>query len=268
MPAHQPTPENGSKLTQPPRSFSQIAATGAAVAGGVAAASYAALAATAWARFGHMRAPADWPDPLLDGFMPAYDIEERHQIRVAAPPLVVFRTACTMDLNRPLLTRAIFKARELVLGAEPDRTPRPTELIPFVKSLGWGVLAEIPDREIVMGGATQPWQSNPVFHSIAPAEFATFNERDYVKIAWTLRAEPLGGNQTLFLTETRATTTNDYARRRFRRYWSFVSPGIVLIRRLSLRPLKADAERYAAQERTERTERAKTEELRVRRDGK
>ena len=258
MPAHQSTPENGSDLT-PTRSIGRIAATGVAFAGGIAAASYVAIAATAWARFGHKRAPADWPDRLLDGFMPAFDIEERHQIRVAAPPPIVFRIACTMDLSRPLLTRAIFKARELVLGAEPDRTPRPTEFIPLVKSLGWGVLAEIPDREIVMGGAMQPWLPNPVFRSIAPAEFAAFKEPDYVKIAWTLRAEPLDENETLFLTETRAATTSDYARRRFRRYWSFVSPGIVLIRRLSLRPLKADAERHAAQAGTQGTERGEAE---------
>lgn len=262
MPAHPSTPEIGSKPTHTD-SIGRVAVKGAALAVGVVAASYAALAATAWARFGHMRAPADWPDRLLDGFMPAYDVEERHQIRVAAPPPIVFRTACTMDLNRPLLTRAIFRARELVLGAEPDRTARPTEFIPLVKSLGWGVLAEIADREIVMGGATQPWLPNPVFHSIAPAEFAAFNEPGYVKIAWTLRAEPLGGSETLFLTETRATTTNDYARRRFRRYWSFVSPGVVLIRRLSLRPLKADAERQAAQEGTESTERTEAGCLRA-----
>jgi len=34
-------------------------------------------------------------------------------------------------------------------------------------------------------------------------------------------------------------------RARFRRYWAFASPGLALIRRLSLRPLKRDAERRA-----------------------
>lgn len=219
------------------------AATGAAIVGGAAIAGYVALVATAWGRFGHVHAPADWPDPLLDRFMPAFDVVERHTIRIAAPPAIVFRAACNMDLSRPLPTRAIFKTRELVLGAERDRTARPTAFVPLAKSLGWGVLAEAGDREIVMGAVTQPWRANPVFRAIPPAEFASFSEPEYVKIAWTLRAEPLGGGQSLFLTETRAATTDAAARARFRRYWSFVSPGVVLIRRLSLGPLKADAER-------------------------
>jgi hypothetical protein len=49
----------------------------------------------------------------------------------------------------------------------------------------------------------------------------------------------------MFRTETRALATDATARARFRRYWAFASPGIALIRRLSLRPLRAEAERRA-----------------------
>jgi hypothetical protein len=218
-------------------------ATGAAVVGGVAAASYAALVASAWTRYGHAHAPSTFPDPLLDRFMPTYDVEERHTIRILAPPDIVFRNAYQMDLTRSAITRAIFKTRELTLGGAADRTPRPAGLVPLTMSLGWGVLAEVPDREIVMGAATQPWQPNPVFRPIAPDEFAAFNQPDHVKIVWTLRVEPLNDRESLFLTDTRATTTDANARAKFRRYWSLVSPGVVLIRRLSLGPLKAAAER-------------------------
>ena len=38
-------------------------------------------------------------------------------------------------------------------------------------------------------------------------------------------------------------TTDAEARNRFRRYWSFVAPGVELIRLVMLRPLKHDAER-------------------------
>jgi len=40
-------------------------------------------------------------------------------------------------------------------------------------------------------------------------------------------------------------TTDPAARAKFRRYWSFLSPGIFLIRWISLGPLKAEAERRA-----------------------
>src|SRR5207247_623095 len=53
---------------------------------GVAGAAYAAYVATAWARYGRAAPPnVDDADVLLDRFMPAYDIAERHHIRVAAP---------------------------------------------------------------------------------------------------------------------------------------------------------------------------------------
>jgi hypothetical protein len=66
-----------------------------------------------------------------------------------------------------------------------------------------------------------------------------------VKIVWTLRADPEGDAFSTFITETRAVATDLEARRRFRRYWSFVSPGIRLIRCLSLTPIKREAERRA-----------------------
>lgn len=58
-----------------------------------------------------------------------------------------------------------------------------------------------------------------------------------------LAAEPPGPAASLAVTETRATATDAYARQRFRPYWTLASPGIVLIRRQSLRLVKSDAER-------------------------
>ena len=64
-----------------------------------------------------------------------------------------------------------------------------------------------------------------------------------MKIAWTLRADEIGAADSVFRTETRAVATNAAARAKFRRYWSLVSPGIILIRWASLGPLKREAER-------------------------
>jgi hypothetical protein len=71
-----------------------------------------------------------------------------------------------------------------------------------------------------------------------------------VKIAFTLRADPVGDGRSLFRTETRAVATDPEARRLFRRYWSLVSPGVGLIRIAMLKPIKAAAEAAAARERT------------------
>jgi hypothetical protein len=133
----------------------------------------------------------------------------------------------------------------LVLGAEPDAAPQSKGLLAQMTSLGWRVLAEKPGREIVVGAVTQPWLPNVVFRGLAPEEFGAFREPGYVKIIWTLRADPVGDTESIFRTETRVTTTDPTARAKFRWYWARFSPGIVLIRRLLLGPLRTDAERRA-----------------------
>ena len=213
----------------------------------LAVASYAAYASVAWLRYGHPTRPArpEEADTLLDRFIPTYDVGERHQIRVAAPAEVTLSAAREMDLLHTPLVRWIFRGREILMGSRPDDQVRPQELLPLVQSLGWGVLQEVPGREVVVGAVTKPWEANVVFRALPPDEFATFHEPGWVKIVWTLRADPLAPGESVFRTETRVATTDGVAREKFRRYWTFVSPGIVLIRWLMLEPLKAEAERRA-----------------------
>jgi hypothetical protein len=218
-----------------------------AVGTGLAAASYAVYVTTTWYRYGrvtHQPTGGD-ADPLLDRFMPTYEVAERHRVRIAAPAEVTFAVATEMDLQRSAAIRAIFKGREWVMRSHPAPDQKPRAFLSQMRAIGWGVLAEIPGREIVMGAITQPWMADVVFHPLPPEEFASFCEPGYVKIVWTLRADPLDAAESVFRTETRAVATDPVARAKFRRYWAFLSPGIILIRQLTLGPLKADAERRA-----------------------
>ena len=213
---------------------------------GVAAAAYATYAGVTWLRYGQASPPApENQDALLDRFMPVYDIAERHRIRVAAPAEITFMTACKTDLRQSPIARVIFRAREVILGSEPDTAARPHGLLALTKSLGWRVLAEVPGREVVMGAVTRPWEANVTFRGVPPDEFAAFDEAGYVKIAWTLRADPLSPIESVFRTETRVIATDATARAKFRRYWSLVSPGIIAIRWVMLQPVKREAEREA-----------------------
>lgn len=212
---------------------------------GLAAVTYGAYVWTAWCRYGHPSAPRDEEiDPLLDHFMAAYEVAERHHVRVGAPPAITLAAASDADLQQSLLVRGIFKAREWVLGSE-DAVARPKGLIVEMESLGWRVLAERPGREVVVGAVTQPWMANVTFRGLAPHEFRAFHEPGYVKIVWTLRADPVGSSESMFRTETRVVTTDVAARRKFRWYWARFSPGIVLIRRAMLGNVKREAERRA-----------------------
>jgi hypothetical protein len=213
---------------------------------GIAAAAYGAYVGITWYRYGDA-APfrPEEQDPLLDRFMPSYDVAERHHVRIGAPSAVTLAAARDVDLQGSPIVRGIIKAREVILGATGDDRPRPRGLLAEVQSLGWGVLAEVPEREVVVGAATKPWEANVTFRALPPDEFAAFSEPGYVKIAWTLRAEPIGATASIFRTETRAVATDAIARAKFRRYWAFLSPGIIVIRWAILGPLKSQAERRA-----------------------
>lgn len=215
---------------------------------GVAGVSYAVVAAVNWCCYGRAThlAEEEGGDGLLDRFLPRYEVVERHQVRVAAPAAITLAAACELDLRQSAVIRAILKSRERILGAKPEPAHRPPGLVAWMQALGWGVLAEVPGREIVFGAVTQPWEADVVFRALPADEFAAYDEPGWVKIAWTLRADPLGATASIARSETRAATTSPAARARFRRYWSLFAPGIGLIRRIALRMVKAEAERRAA----------------------
>lgn len=196
-----------------------------------------------WYNYGKV-STAGTADPLLDRFMPKYEVREYHEVRVAAPVDIAFEAARAMDINRSPIVRGIFRARQLALRGEEAVAPsRP--LLDETLALGWAVLAEEPGREIVMGAVTQPWLANVRFEGLSPNEFAAFDRPAYVKIAFTLAASPVDAGSSIVRSETRVATTDAYARERFRRYWTLVSPGVRVIRLESMRLVRADAERRA-----------------------
>ena len=221
-------------------------ARGLAFGAGAAALGYAGLVGWHRSRYGKVEYVAGpETDELLDRFIPSPEVLEHYHIAIDAPADVVLQAAYEMRLTDSPLIRGLFRLRELALGGEPLPGGHLGPLVEQMRSIGWVVLAETRGREVVFGAATQPWQANPVFRSISSADFEAFREPGYVKIAWSLRADPVDGNRTIFHTETRVATTDVDARKRFRRYWSYVAPGVELIRVAMLRPLKQEAERRA-----------------------
>jgi hypothetical protein len=213
---------------------------------GVVAATYGAYVAKTWHRYGQPALPTlDERDLLLDQFMPVYDVVDRHRIRVNASTAATFAAACDMDLYESSVVRIIIKTRELLLGATPVERGPPRGLLADLQSLGWGVLADVPGCEVVVGAVTRPWEANVTFRSLPPDRFLAFSESDYVKIAWTLRVDSVSATESILRTETRAIATDPCARTKFRCYWAFLSPGIRLIRWASFGPVRREAERRA-----------------------
>jgi hypothetical protein len=212
-------------------------------AAGAFALGWGGYAAVTWLGYGHhRRRKRGQAEDVLDLFIPEYEAGDVHQVRVMAPPEYAMEALKEMDLNAIPLVRAIFRARELILRARPGDEAVPPGILASTLWMGWGVLEETPNA-VVVGAVTRPWEADVHFHAVAPDEFRDFAEPGWVKIVWTLEAEPRGELESVARTRVGVRTTDDEARKRFRRYWSIFSPGIHLIRRLSLPAVKADAER-------------------------
>lgn len=177
----------------------------------------------------------------LDDLIPNFDIRERFERRIKASPDVVMRTAYEFDMQSIWMIRLIINARKFVLGGKPDER-RGMGLVEETRKLGWGTLAEEPGRLLICGAVCQPWFGDVKFTAIPAVDFAAYDEPDQVKIAWSLEAEEIEPNVTLFAHEVRAVATDADARRKFLRYWRWARFGIIAIRLLLLPAIQKRAE--------------------------
>src|SRR5262249_17607534 len=94
----------------------RLAAKWSAMDFGLAAFSYAAYAATTFLQYGRPKIGKGFnADPLLDIFMPNYEVVDRHSIQIAAPADVVLTAATETDIEKCPVIRAIFKGRGFIL---------------------------------------------------------------------------------------------------------------------------------------------------------
>lgn len=169
---------------------------------------------------------------------------DHHEIVIAAPSDLVFFDATRLNLQSLPIVRAIFRVRSWLMRDSVEPPAQPLGIVAETMVLGWGLLAHTPCRTIVMGAAARPWTRNVTFRTIPTEEFAGFDEPGYVKIVWTLEAEPIGPERTRFRTETRVEPTDDAARRKFFWYWLVFGMGIRFIRWNMLRELRRKALRH------------------------
>jgi hypothetical protein len=117
-------------------------------------------------------------------------------------------------------------------------------LVDQMLAIGWGVLADIQDRLFVAGAVTKPWEAEVQFQAMPPEAFEPFDEPGYVKIVWTLEADELpSGHESIARTRIRVKTTDPSARRRFRRYWAILSPGIIIVHHEIVRLARREIDR-------------------------
>lgn len=155
----------------------------------------------------------------LDKAVPRWQFDERHEIRIAAPPeriysairLVTAREIRFFQILTAIRCMGRCREKESILHA-PDAKP----ILEVATNGGFRILLDDPPRELVIGTR------------VAPHAFAVMN----------FRIEPDGR----VTTETRVFASTDAARREFAVYWRIIRPGSGIIRRGWLEAIKRRAE--------------------------
>ncbi len=182
---------------------------------------------------------------LIDDFAARSDARELHRIAIAAPQSAVWRALWTADLDGSGIARVLLLLRSLprLLLHPRERSRLPWRLtLPIVLgSGGFGLLAEEPEREIVIGVAGRFWRPTGGALPFDSKRFAEPLPAGTAKAVWNFALEAAGPDRTILSTETRVVCADAATRRKFRLYWLVIRPWSGLIRIVMLRAVRRAA---------------------------
>lgn len=179
---------------------------------------------------------------LIDGWMPEFDVAERHATVVRATPERVWTAVRTLDLARSPVIRLLFAIRSLpgLLSGRSKRRLLGVRMDGLLRS-GFVLLEEREREEIVLGLVGQFWRPSGGIVRVTPEEFRAFATPGYAMAAWNFTLAP-EGDRVRLATETRVRCTDAASRRSFRRYWRLVGTFSALTRIEMLRTIRRAAE--------------------------
>ena len=178
----------------------------------------------------------------LDEFMPVWQFNEIHTIRIAAPSDKVFAAIRQVRADEIFLFRTLTWIRRggramprniLAAGASEP-------LIDVALAGGFVKLADDTSHELVIGCIVA--RPSGARGKLSPEMFQTARLPPGFALAamnFSLTAE--GPGVTRLTTETRVFASSPSARRRFALYWRVIYPGSALIRRMWLRAIERRA---------------------------
>ena len=196
---------------------------------------------------------------LVDEYLPTYDISDAVATIVSADAATTWNALMELDLievghKRPVVAvlgavRALPDLiDQLLRGEKPIPPPRPMRLRDTTAIRlgegGWVLLGERPNDEIALGLVGKFWRPVIKFANVSAGEFRNFSEPGYAKTIYSLSVRALDARRTLLSAVMRTATTDEVARRWFRRYWTFgVGSGAHLLVQAVVDLARVDAER-------------------------
>jgi len=172
---------------------------------------------------------------LVDDFLPAYDVSDAVATVVQADVATTWDALMRVDLlevgrARPMVgflgaLRALPEiVSQLLHGESPPQAPkqlrlRDTTTIPLGEG-GWVLLGERPRNELALGLVGKFWRPVIEYAEVSPVSFRDFAEPGYAKTVYSLSVRSLDEQRTLLSGLMRTATTDEQARKWFRRYWT------------------------------------------------
>jgi hypothetical protein len=189
---------------------------------------------------------------LIDRYIPTFDVTQICEVKVDAPPDETYRAIREADLRDPLVN-ALFSIREFPLriarrlrgAAAPAAPAKVTFGSMITEGPGWVLLGEEPGVVFAVGWVGRFWRRDYGGRPVTADEFVRFHEPGYAKLAVTFSVQPAATGGTMLRYEARTATTDETARRTFRRYWRVIRPGVALVMRRALRSIRIEAEQRA-----------------------
>jgi len=172
---------------------------------------------------------------MADELLPVYDVSDAVAVVVESGAEATWEALLRADLievgrRRPLVgvlgaLRALPGIVSQILHGERPAAPdgpvtlRELTHLPMGEG-GWVLLDERESDEIALGLVGRFWRPVIEFAAVDAEAFAGFAEPGYGKTVYALSVRPLDDHRTLLAGVMRTATTDEHARRWFRRYWT------------------------------------------------
>ncbi len=176
-------------------------------------------------------------DSAADEFLPVYDVSDEVATVAAAGRDAAWQALLGVDLlelGREAPMVGVLGALRvlpevvghLLHGEQPPKPPESMRILdlPSIPTSegGWILLEVRPGSQIALGLVGKFWRPVIEYARItSAAEFQAFDEPGFAKTVYLLSAKDLGPERTLLSGLMRTATTDEHARRWFRRYWTF-----------------------------------------------
>ncbi len=173
---------------------------------------------------------------LYEQFLPVFDNSDELAVVVEADSTTTWRALVNADLmavgKRHPMSAALGAVRMipelmtgLLHGDLPDAPPASMRLGTMTDEVSgagtWVKLGERPGEELALGLVGKFWKPTIEYRAVAADDFAGFDEPGFAKTVYAFRLRPAPGGRTFLTAVMRTATTDEHARKWFRRYWTF-----------------------------------------------